>query len=1341
MRILGVKGLFSVRQDKNVAAIIFVHGLQGDPYKTWTKKGYESLPHMLSADEKYNEFDIFTFGYDTGFIFKRSEFQDIGDILCTEIEAKLTEYKTISFITHSMGGIVVQSMLTEQVERKNYKLLKRIDGIVYLAVPFLGSNVASKASFIPYLFVPPILGERMVSMQVQTLKIFSKQLAELSIKWSQYRSEELLNLKELNIYGQSDKAVAIHSARAPHIKNFKAVDEGHRSICKVDRESTVYQLIIQFHNELLEFSKKKGMNDPEIRHYLEWIKLRTDKFLVPGANLPIPIDYAWASLYIIDEPNGEVSESLEKEIARYHEWERLTARRDVKKNAQEIIELGKRIVLIGGPGSGKSTLAKRTVNRLATRGEKLIYIRLPNLSKEMEQGKSFEDALWSTALDSYQGNKTFLKEEMKDIDVLLADGLDECGPFQKRVSQALHDWLIGRENTRVIVTTRPVGYDPSYFNTFSHVEILPLEEKEIEAYSLKLLNVLNKEDKPKALKMHKDFQQQLKSNKMLNVASRSPLLLNFLILLLVSGNAFGNYRADLYRKILDESLKQIDRGKEINLDEQIALRSIEYIGWILQNALEGKNERSDQYILNQLSIFIRYELDCKPLIAKQLANSCLQFWVEIGILEYIKVGYVGGYTFVHLTLGEYAAGKYINSMPKEEQTKIFLEKIHIPIWRETLLLASGLGSTSLFVETILEKVKEKTDLYNDIAFAASMLSESAPIKELNEKVAERALKSLTTPYPSICYEVGSALEGIAQQEPDWLFVLISPLLKHDQDWTKLIAYKLALLTKKHIVNINTINILVSIKPTDKFILKDLKSTSGWVIWNATLELAMINALNNEISNEELSEIMLKLKDSSFNARFHLNISKLLREKGKIELLEIFENKYENIFEKFDLLSTKSKFINGEKALFESILRQIPVGTVPSLNKEMALIEVSKFCHSIGYGDRPIFDLNSLVDNTNTEVIDEVIKGVLLVYELDQKKLFYEIQWLLNNDDVLELLFSRLPDIIIPEPNWEKAKNTLQKDLLIQSMSHPSETIASNGTLLLSNCFDIIDVQESFMTSFMKTKDNSLFYFTLAAEYILEEEKAFDIILDHLEKGLYSGSHYLYKSMKNLPRAKSYKSVESVLMKGIKSNDPLIVKSAAITKFQLCDNNNENEILEIVSYWDKEGVFCERDKIKVVGGYCPKCRVVPESPLPELIRLLKKSKIFDIKGRIYFSEHPRLDVAEVSLGTLTYYLEIHTEDISELIRDIKNGVVSSNLLKSIFKINIIILKPFAEELFSLIESNEDKVRKALIEALTTGQWFEIEKSIPTILRALKDESVNVRNQAVATYRILELSEEV
>ncbi|MED1171401.1 NACHT domain-containing protein [Bacillus inaquosorum] len=1334
------KGLLKVRKEENDSAIIFVHGLQGDPYKTWTKKGCNSLPEMFTEDEKYNDFDVYTFGYNTGFIFKRHEFKDIADLLYTEIEAKLSNYIALSFITHSMGGIVVQSMLREQVERKNKKFLETVNGIVYLAVPFLGSTIALTASSIPYMLLPPIIGERVVSIQVQSLKVFSKELADLSVKWDQYRGEELSNLKELNLYGQSDKTVAVSSARAPHIKNSRAVEEGHISICKIEKDSTVYKLITKFHNDLGSEKKAISVTEPELEKYLNWIKLCSENFFVPGVNVPLSIEHAWASLHVIDEPSDELSESLEKEIAKYHEWERLTTRLDVKKSAQEISELGRKIVVIGGPGSGKSTLARRTVYRLAIKGEKVLYIRLPNVAKEMEQGKSFEDALWSVALDGYPGNKALLKLDMANIDTLVADGLDECEPFRKRVSQSLHDWLIGRTDTRMVVTTRPVGYNPAQFNSFHHVEILPLAKKEIEKYSLKLLQTLI-EDKKKALEMHNRFQQQLETNKMVNIASRSPLLLNFLIQLLVSGKPFGNYRTDLYSKIINEWMRQSDRGKEQQIDEQIAIRSIEWIGWILQNVLEGNGGRTEHDVLQKLSFFIEDELSFKPLQAKRLANECLQFWVQIGVLEHLKVGFEGGYTFIHLTLGEYAAGKYISSLQEEEQQEILLEKMHVAIWRETLLLASGTGCTSLFVETILENIDGKLDLYNDIAFAAAMLVEAPPIPELSKKVTKEALDSLTSSFPLLCYEAGEALEGIAQQEPDWMFSLVEPLLQHEQNWTKLVSYKLALMTRRVNVNLTTIQALIAIKPKESINFPNFKISSGWAVWNSALELSMDHVLKSNILNEQdVIEIMETLSETSLSASIHINISKTLQEIGKPNLLKILERNFKNKISEFNFLKDSLDFFKGERALLNAVLRQIPIKHKKIFNKENSLFEISKLYQAIQLGEKPAFDLNALAEGIQPTVIDEVVKGILIVYEFEQEDLYNEIHWVLSDGKNDKLLYSSLPDVLKPEPNWEKANSLLNKDLLIQSLSYPSQTVAGNGAMLLVNCFDNNEIMEQYINAFMEAKGESLFYFIITAEYILEEN-ALDTILERLKGKQTKGIHYLYDRISDFPQAKNNKFVDNALLKGVKIVEPTLVKSAATSMLKLGSIYDEKEIFKIASYWDRFGVLCDRHGIRVVGSCCPECNIVPDSPLPELIRLLKKSELFTLEDRIYFSKHPRSDVGKAGLETLAYYLSVHIEEMNKLIQEIKMGNESVRLLDAIFNIDAYILKSISEELLSLIESEKYEVRKKLLEELTKGQWIDSTQSIPIIIKALKDENSVVCNQAVMTYRSLGLSEEI
>lgn len=1330
------EGLLEVRKLGKAAAIIFVHGLQGDPYRTWTKKGCSPLPHLFVEDETYDHFDVFTFGYNTGFILKRHHFREISNLLYTEVNAKLGDYKSLYFITHSMGGIVVQSMLAEQVEHRNKDFLEAVRGIVYLAVPFLGSTIASAAS-IPYMIIPPIIGEIAVSVQVRSLQVFSKDLAEMSEKWVRYRVDELRHLEELNLYGQSDKSVAVPSARAPYIKNSFAVAEGHISICKMDKESTVYQMIANFHREIGQLASINTVNDAEteVSKYLQWLKLRTGEFIVPGVNVPLSIEHAWASLHVIDEPSDAVSDSLEKEIAKYHEWERLSHRHQ-KKNAQEVTELGQRVILIGGPGSGKSTLAMRAVYRLTVKGEKVLYVRLPYVAKEMEQGKSFEDALWSVALDGYAGDKKLLKTEIGHINILIADGLDECEPNRRRVSQSLYEWSIGRQDTRVVVTTRPVGYESAQFNSFHHVEILPLDEKEINVYSLKLLQTLN-DDEKKVAEMHASFKQQIEKSKMANVAARSPLLLNFLIQLLVSGKSFGKYRVELYSKIIEEWLGQSDRIKEKRLNDQIAIRSIEWIGWILQNVLNGKGGRSRQEMLQKLSAFIEDELDVRSLQAKEIATDCLQFWLDLGVLEHLKVGKENGYTFIHLTLGEYAAGKYISSLPEERQREHLLEKMHIPIWRETILLAGGAGCVRLFVKTILENTNGKHDLYNDIAFAAAILAEAEPISDLNKKVAENAVNTISSPFSLLCYEAGEVLEGIAQQEPDWTFSLVEPLLQHDQDWTKLVAYKLGFMSRRLIINPAIVFSLIELKPKESFNLQDFKIPSGWMVWNKVIELSMEQLLNTEtLDGKELVKVVEALAEVGFSTSFHRKFTRMLQDMGRFDLLKILERKLKSSLDKINFHKGSLKILEGERALLTAVLRQITDKQEWSFDDMGPLVEVGKLYHAMQLGEKPIFDLDPLAEGVKLSVVDEVIKGMLLVHELVEGNIYNEIQWVLSDKENERMLLSRLPDVLEHDPNWERAESLLNKDLLIQSLSYPSHTIASNGSLLLVNCFENEEMMAQFNAAFMEAEGEGLFYYTIVAGYILEEN-ALNAILERLKGKRTKGLRYLYGSLPNYSQAKNNELVSTALMNGINDKEPIVVKSVAEAMLKIGGTYDEEEIFKIATFWDENGVLCDSHQIMVVGSFCPECHVVPNSPLPELITLLKKSELLSFENRKYFSKHPRSDVQKAGFETLVYFLSTNLKEIRKLVQEIKHGREPSVLLEAVFSIGHFILKPISEELLSLIESNSFDVKTRLLKELANSQWVDQSDAIPIIKKALDDENSSVRNQAVIIYRSLRL----
>ncbi|MGW8440264.1 NACHT domain-containing protein [Paenibacillus sp. S33] len=1329
-RIAKKEGLHTIRHNENKAAIIFVHGLQGDPYKTWTKKGCISLPLLFEEDKSFNRYDLFTFGYRTGFLLKRHHFKEVSNLLFTELKTRIP-HEEIYFVAHSMGGVIVQSMLIEQVERDNSTFTNRIKGIVYLAVPFAGSTVASFASA-AYAIVPPFIGEYIVSIQVRSLRIFSKELSNLAAKWVRYTAEQLSNIRQKNIYGQSDRTVGVISPNPPYIFDADPVEENHRSICKIDRQSTVYLLMNQFFNDFNEQDKIVRATEAKLEDYFKWLEARTEIFLVPGIDVPLSIEDAWAGLYVMEEPTDSASESLDIALVNYHEWERLS-RKGTKRNAQDVTELGKRIVLFGGPGSGKSTLARRTVHRLVVRRQKTLFVRLPNVSKEMAQGKSFEDALWSAATDGFGGDKNLIRTLLEHPNALVADGLDECGPQRTSISEALHSWVLGRPETRVVVTTRPIGHSSAQYYSYHHVEILPLEENDIDRYAFKLLGILI-EDQKLVSEMHNKLKRQLEANRTASIAARSPLLLNFIIQLLISGKTFGTYRAELYAKIIEEWTRKSTRGEMLELQSQTAFRAIELIGWIIQSTSANGKGKSKREVLDALSSVLEDELQVPRLKAQEISSFCIKYWVEKGLLEHLHLGYEDALTFIHLTFGEFATARYISVMPDASKKELLLKTYHMPSWRETWLLTGGLGSARLIVETLLAMGTDHDDLYNDMVFAAAVLAETTPITDLSKKVIERLVKTICSPIPLLAYEAGKALEGLADQEPQWVMLLTKELLNSEYEWTKIISTKLELTTGTSVFDVSRLLSWLSSPPQEKS-SKLLKAPSARLLWNEIVVLGVGQIMKEGIFQSELEHVAEILSKSSLSVHTLIQISAMFTNANYTNLTEILNRNFNDGMRKFDFRKIDASLLLGMDALCRIVL-----GIFPNMEKRFkyqrveSLIEMAKLYNGLDIGNCSFREFDELVKGTNLEVVEEVLRGMIFVLKIDEEMLVEEARWALDRTNK-DYLFWDLRDVPLEDLNWELPPALeLNHELLVQALGHPFEAIAWSAAKLLVAGAGGELAKSSIFKILNKGNSRVYYYFSRIAPDLFEEQTK-EIVLEHLEGERKLGFRYLYALLVSLPDVHNDKRIRKVLIRAIEDKYPLIVKEAAKAIVELSESFGEISLRNAINYWDQNGVICDTHGIKVLGDCCPKCRIVPPSPLSDLLVVMLKLHYLSFEEWLHFSSHERSDVRKAGLSGLSHYLSFNKKQLSRIIIDIHEETISSYLLEAVFNTNVKVLQQVSGELQSLYSSKKADIRRRLIEEVKNCNWLSREEAELLLKRALKDDESSVRSQAVVSLRSL------
>ena len=138
-------------RDRTDSAIIFIHGVAGDPIGTFTHKDSGTTwfqliredGRPLGGDRTGSSFDIYSLDYTDAFE------SDIGiDEIAKQIRDRsdfkrlFRDYNHLWFVAHSMGGIVLKRALVQMRTAQENRLLDRIRGVSLLSVPSLGAAVA-----------------------------------------------------------------------------------------------------------------------------------------------------------------------------------------------------------------------------------------------------------------------------------------------------------------------------------------------------------------------------------------------------------------------------------------------------------------------------------------------------------------------------------------------------------------------------------------------------------------------------------------------------------------------------------------------------------------------------------------------------------------------------------------------------------------------------------------------------------------------------------------------------------------------------------------------------------------------------------------------------------------------------------------------------------------------------------------------------------------------------------------------------------------------------------------------------------------------------------------------
>lgn len=239
--------------------IIFLHGLAGDRFSTWTNSDDEFWPQVIA--DIFPNCRVYTCGFKSSRLsgLKTGEgtsIKDLGNmiadgLICREILAP----KTL-FICHSLGGIVVKQMLrkcSDSADKDFNELGRSCVGIAFLATPHQGSNFAST--------LKTILSNG-ASKQLSQLTDSEEDLFDLNEYFRTQVGRKGITVKS---YYETEKTWGVQvvdkTSSNPGIFGSDpiAVEADHVRICKPEgRKAPVHQSICKFIRDHLHQNSTSG---------------------------------------------------------------------------------------------------------------------------------------------------------------------------------------------------------------------------------------------------------------------------------------------------------------------------------------------------------------------------------------------------------------------------------------------------------------------------------------------------------------------------------------------------------------------------------------------------------------------------------------------------------------------------------------------------------------------------------------------------------------------------------------------------------------------------------------------------------------------------------------------------------------------------------------------------------------------------------------------------------------------------------------------------------------------------------------------------------------------------
>jgi hypothetical protein len=1062
----------------------------------------------------------------------------------------------------------------------------------------------------------------------------------------------------------------------------------------------------------------------------KWTLNTHEYFSVFGINKQLKTDESWIPIEAIvnaDAEGNDQTSNLAEALKIYHSWEgRYSSKGKSCINTETLARFIPRVVLIGGPGMGKTTLLKRIARRYSEDSIPVLNVKLAAVAARMRSGFTFEEAVFALGLDG--SGISHLEAEQATFPnwLLLCDGLDECGSLQEQIASGVIRFSEGHTKCRLIVTTRPVGYDAAHFDNWQHYNLSPLEFSAAQGHLTNL--VCKGASGGAALSSYenadKACSKELSKVKVKEIISRTPLMLGLAASIILKGGSLEETKEALFEQIF-QIIDDIPNSRIPEPpSEPTRLRFfLNILGWeVVTNPARCIDE-----ILDCSAKRLSRETGETGLNSRSNADTFLKYWMDVGVIEKVGNGKEETLVFVHKSFGEFAASRYLSSMPIDAQKEAIKSIIKVPECEEIIKFSGLLGLANTICEILMSQgACDKTSMALDlIAF-----SSPPPECDLRKRIISLSLEVIQSNRRASAFEVGKSLIQAARRFPEEIAPLLVKYLKNEQPWTYLIAWASTLAAGSSYHQNDDLENVLSV--VSKMAWPSLRSSlSRGVVLGGDPPREIIDAFILEASSVLLdnnpsaatSSIVL---DSLNNPDLHTlgfidRAQNLVKEKGRDWKIGSLNSR-----SLISYLRTPEGYKEAQSTAYNTIFDAIGANEELEVDESECneLIYLSAFFDASNFWEMPAYDAWAWREDFDVAATKEVIKGFSLLCGVDIDKLKKDAaiaKYILQNFDESKL-WGVTTHVDPPKPDWESTTNLpIDMEKVERALYHPSKWVVFLAANLIESAFSKDDLFFIVQRLLKKGGRHSLWIASaLAAE--LDRSAAIDLIIDRLAKPLVPGCKYLFKLLQKLDFDKNDKSLD-IIRHGLSGEEDIAQEAAVLANniSEAGDNELLKIIIEAYEYW------LESEKPYPVGG-----GVIPVSPRTTLLKARNKiSPLTYQEWRDYVSDS-RSDVEELANSFIVSLASESDSTRAEFFNDIDGQVLPGYILTKVIKALSALSKDDIKILSGLLGHGNAKIRYAamiFLEDESLGASFVK----PLAINLTKDDEQEIVDRA---YRILD-----